>query len=599
MKLRHLFAALLALVAILWFQGARADALDDLKAEGVVKLYHDYRAGHMLDLSGNGNDGVPTNVDWQGGGVRFNQATSVITVADSPELQLTEGTLIALGDFRDPRTDNRRFISKRDAGGTNYDWYNHTTPALMFWDGAAERNIAGSITGDHYLAVNFTSGGTPAGYADGLLAGNYSNTVTVTANDADLIIGNYFGGNFPLDSTLHAVLIINRPLTATEHAQLCAALQSYRYPTMPSARAQGSYGVEVVSNGDFEGGVTTGWSVGSAATLTAEAGHAMAGNYVLRVAHNGTADPYAFQVNLTPGTRYRINGWARGDATYLPYLQDAATLIWTGTLAATWQRFDFVFDAVGTDLRMYSNAAAAGWSEFDNITIVPVESDYIQFKTEWGVTASNTNITGGNIEGTPIWVESGTWKVTTDTVQGQTSKVLENVVAGIAYIDTSEIAGSPTADAYGTWEWWMYKGAGGNASGALFVADVEGNRTATGQDCYVLWIDNTEDVLLGEFTNGGFTSWHFATTTSYIANSTWYQFRVTRSDAGVTTTYIKGGAYSDWTTIAADSGANPFTDTTITSSLYINFDLDAGDKFSLSGPTGDQCFWKAQGVIAP
>ena len=68
--------------------------IDSLKAEGVLKLYHDYRAGHVQDLSGNSNHGVMTATAWTNRGISFPASTSKITVADSAELQLTEGTLV-------------------------------------------------------------------------------------------------------------------------------------------------------------------------------------------------------------------------------------------------------------------------------------------------------------------------------------------------------------------------------------------------------------------------------------------------------------------------------------------------------------------------
>jgi len=596
-KLRHLFAAVLALVAILWFQGAQADILDDLKAEGVVVLYHDYRAGHMLDLSGNSNHGTGTDISWTGDGARLPASTSRITVADSGELQLTTGALIVYSaDGFMSQVTYERLISKRDSlGNTNYDFRLTATGGgdVQLYDGTNTRALVTNVVGKHCIAVNMADGGTGEVFVDGLSAGVLDGASDISVDVASVIIGNLVTGITRLRSTLSAALIINRPLTDTEMAQTCAALQSYKFPTMTRAEGQGSYGVEVLTDGDMEAGGTANWTPGGGAIETKELGGAMAGSQVLRITKDAAATDYVYQTATTSGTRYRVTGWARGDGTANPRISGSA-YHWTGTTSTNWQPFDFVqtWDSTKVYLNAYGGGAA-NWVEFDNISVTEIESDHVQYKTEWGATASNTNITGGPIEGTPFWVSTGTWKVTTDTVDGETVKVLENVVAGVAYLDTSEIEGSPTADAYGTWEFWLYK-IDASSPYVGIIADTIGAYNAAGQDAYWLGLDSDEKVQLGESTAAAW-SLKFNTAAAYFSHSTWYQYRVTRSDDGIFTVY-QNGVIVD---ASGGAGTNPVTDATTATSSYIVLDLDAGDKIALSGPTGDQCFWKAQGVIAP
>ena len=60
-----------------------------------------------------------------------------------------------------------------------------------------------------------------------------------------------------------------------------------------------------------------------------------------------------------------------------------------------------------------------------------------------------------------------------------------------------------------------------------------------------------------------------------------YDIRITRSATGVFTSYIKGGAFADWTLIdpTGGSGTNPVTDNTHTTSCCATIDMDAGDTF--------------------
>jgi hypothetical protein len=205
--------------------------IQDSIADGSLVLWHDYRAGHMTDLSGNGNDGTPTSIIWQGrAGIRFPLTTSVVTVADSSELQLTAGTLAVLGEFMS-QLFAKRLISKRDAGGANYDWYLGIGDSNIY-DGTDTSDGNSDITGHHLHALGFNNSVEPDAYTDGLFAVQYDTVLTnIAADDAPLLIGNVYTGNNQMQDSMQAALIFNRKITATEHAQLYSELHENGGPS--------------------------------------------------------------------------------------------------------------------------------------------------------------------------------------------------------------------------------------------------------------------------------------------------------------------------------------------------------------------------------
>ena len=207
--------------------------IQDSIADGSLVLWHDYRAGHMIDLSGNGNDGTPTSVIWQGrDGIRFPTTGSWVQVADSSELQLTTGTLAVLAAFMDQATINtERLISKRDGGGNNYDWYLEATD-INLYDGATISDVNVTVPGHRLFAVSFDTTNQPDGYRNGIFHAQYDNIMsTLAVNDAPLFIGNRYTGTYQFQSAMQAVLIFNDKLTATEHAQLYSELHENGGPS--------------------------------------------------------------------------------------------------------------------------------------------------------------------------------------------------------------------------------------------------------------------------------------------------------------------------------------------------------------------------------
>ena len=133
-------------------------------------------------------------------------------------------------------------------------------------------------------------------------------------------------------------------------------------------------GAEVLVGGDCED--ATDWTAYNAATLTDSAASPHSGTNALRVAYNGTNNPAARQDVITAGKRCRIRGYARGDgaSAYPRVFENAAGVLWTGTTSASWQAFDLEFTAAGSFILMQAMATAAGWAEFDDLSIVEVST---------------------------------------------------------------------------------------------------------------------------------------------------------------------------------------------------------------------------------
>jgi hypothetical protein len=115
------------------------------------------------------------------------------------------------------------------------------------------------------------------------------------------------------------------------------------------------------------------WSIVNSATLTNPATN------VLQIAYNGSANPGAEQGVLTIGKRYVITGDFRGDGTYLPRITQSGAIIISGTTSTTWQAFDLEFTATAGQYRPISNASAAGYAEFRNLSVSeanPLNADH-------------------------------------------------------------------------------------------------------------------------------------------------------------------------------------------------------------------------------
>jgi hypothetical protein len=120
--------------------------------------------------------------------------------------------------------------------------------------------------------------------------------------------------------------------------------------------------------------------------------------------------------------------------------QTTATFPWMGDIGS---------------VAIYGAAKSDAWFRAQWVKIAQAA----QLKTGWGSKVSIANeSTAGNFVGngsTPFEILSGTWKVSTQTVDGELHKVIECVAAGTVWLDRKFMNINSTEAAYGGWRFFV------------------------------------------------------------------------------------------------------------------------------------------------
>lgn len=140
-------------------------------------------------------------------------------------------------------------------------------------------------------------------------------------------------------------------------------------------------------------------------------------------------------------------------------------------------------------------------------------------------------------------------------------KYLECVTDGSVKLQSNQ--------AFGTWEFDLYKGGESNIINIRFV--ISDNQ-------YFFQINNLERiafykssplVILGNTDNG------------YVSNYNWYTFKITREANSSFAFYIKGGSFgSTFQLIDFTYGTNPIVDSDFNECDYFTVDIDSGDRIA-------------------
>jgi len=241
------------------------------------------------------------------------------------------------------------------------------------------------------------------------------------------------------------------------------------------------------------------------------------------------------------------------------------------------------FNGLICNVEVYSDAKDSDW----------VAQKYaqgahaVQGKSDWGANESVANETTDFLSNTPWEIHSGTWKVVSDTINGEECKAIECIGDGVIWMDGG-LFGGTIEQAYGSWDFWWYVDAYGNYPKFCFVSDDNTGYASVGANQYAL---RSFHLRLGIHKLAGGGSSLMETADNYITAQTWYKINITRSAVGVF--YM----YANDTLVSVVNGTNPNTDTTHTTSLYLVYDADAGDKIAYSDLRGDHCFAKYLGVV--
>jgi Concanavalin A-like lectin/glucanases superfamily/Bacterial Ig-like domain (group 3) len=146
-------------------------------------------------------------------------------------------------------------------------------------------------------------------------------------------------------------------------------------------------------------------------------------------------------------------------------------------------------------------------------------------------------------------------------------------IGDVLTCDSAGTSYQASTQAYGTWEFDLYKGGDANTFSINFISDA----TAV-NDGYRLRVGGVEALVLDRMT-GGDNTVLMVTSSSYISINTWYRIKITRASDGEFTIYIKGGDFGiDYILADVSGGTNPTIENTHTSSVYSVLDIDADDK---------------------
>lgn len=601
-----------------------------------------FNQGTLKDKSGYGNNAsASVGVAWQN--MRKMRSlkitgTAGIVVADSASMRYSEATVMLLLG-RGLTSATQRIYCHRDGSGFKMDFYQ--SGALTLGTILGTSGFTYTITGNEKtIAVKmFATATKPQLFVNGVYIGEGNATLAMGTTNCALTIGNYYSGaTQPTTAPFAHVVVFNTTtITGQDLAQLhneLIAEQSVGNPqtsnykgVVPVIEASCLLAYDMESKtGDGKMADLSG--NGRNGTITKAVKKRMPSGFdganfdgVVDVSGGTISAAASFSLGTSHTLEWIMSGGASGNmipigtdtsnfcAYYLPtlngimYRANGVDVTWTIS-ALDGKEHHYVLDRSGTTLILYMDGVSLGTKTLASNEINSLQSiggvstyywngsiGYVQVYSvsKGAVWAKNrynkyaqkvvyvsqpekwlptlADVTAGKIGNTDFRVSTGTWRVSEET---SGKKWIENVVAGVASM--------PFTNSSGTWIFDVNKADASNPS-VLFIADVIGAENATGQDGYSILLSDAEAVTLRESVNGTPTTL-FASASSYIAHSTNYKIAVSRSSAGEFVVYIKGGVYTNWTLVAAATGANPITDTTAKTPKYIVFDLDAGDKMS-------------------
>lgn len=552
--------------------------------QGLVAAYNMKPNGLTLtDISGNGYNGTITQgVTTTQNGIMIRQGQAITTT--SMPLENDFSIAFRVKWLTNGSTSN--FLRQNGSGTSNIWIYRNSLGAVVLDQNAGGSNgtpngSAGPIGSEQTWVLTFNDAtNTVTWYRDGVSLGTGAGTYNPSGSrTAPVLIGNLSAteANYTLKDELQDLRFYNRILTAQEIKDYNNqfAKQPYLVEDFSDLPADGNAVVprdwtkvsgtfkggeinltqgNLIPNGYFESGIT-------GYTITNGAG----GNAVLS---HETSIPISGVGSL------RVTQTTSSALTYRPNINIALTK--TTEVDKTY--------SIRFKSRLLSGAVRFSPGDGLHLGLNTSQSYFLgsvfSGSQQWSVMAKST-VTGSTLY---LYLDgsSSAFDLLLDDIEvveidplptlTKGSKYLECVTAGIIAIPSNQLAG--------TWEWDWYKGADANTSKFNFVAP---NFAGDGLSSMTFYVDNSENLLL-RVNNSTIAS----TATSYFQNFTWYRVRVTRTTAGFWTMLIKGGAftptagYDGWTLISTTGGigTNPIINTAISSSIYLLFDIDAGDRFT-------------------
>jgi len=541
-----------------WFEVANVSVK---KYVGLVAAYNMIpQNGVLTDISGNGNDGTNTGTLLSNDGLIF-QLNDIINLGD---VDLS-------GDFTismrykpiDGLTQPVRILNKESA----YAILNDATVgtgnfAFYSWNGTKYSPTI-TPTLNQFSSISFVgdlSGGTLRAFLNGVEQGTATTGYTgLTENSNNLTLGRSTSG---ASGVIADIKIYNRVLADKEIIDYhnSFAKQVYLLDDFSDTGADGvnklpretiegtgSFKVddivieqgEQVTNGGFEDGTTTGFTNDGYPTFAVNSSSPISGTYDLSIATTGATKAF-FPDGIA----------ISGKKIILEF--DVANSTCTSTKFRVQSK------------QSQSVGAASDFSQ-------NVEGDR-HFKL----------IINGSIYDEIGFVMLANNSLNIDNISVTEVPPLKTLDNGTKYLECTS-AGTiaiPSKQAYGTWEFDLYKGADGNKCFFDFISDV---LTITSNNGYRFTFSSNEEIYIRRRTSGSDSN-ILATPFNYISINTWYRIKITRTKDGEFYVYIRGGDFGDddWTLVdvTGGSGTNPVTDTTHTTSNFTALDFDAGDRIT-------------------
>jgi len=372
----------------------------------------------------------------------------------------------------------------------------------------------------HLVGTHNESTGAMNFYIDGVFAATGSKAYVEDASDLVGLGTENNGGAQWIDGYVQdAIIWKGVELTGAEASQLYEeGLQEGHYDRVDIQRLSNPER-NLMPDGDMEAVGTTDYVAWQSATLTKETDTPHSGSQYLKVAYNGSPGPGA-RVNNTVevGKTYRITGWAKSDGTWTPQINDFTTTLWTGTLSTDWQYFDFVktWDNSAKDFLLYHSGQTSGYTAWDDITVQEIpNSDPVYIADGKGWNESVANETTGFLSNADWEIDSGTWKVVNNG-GSDGKKHIDCIATGKVFRDSKQ--------AYGAWEFDIYKTADAGSSVFVLMSDIVGT-LGTNTNSYYFNFASTEKFELYRDTSGATLLQQSSGTFSL---NTWYRIRLTR-----------------------------------------------------------------------
>lgn len=631
-----------------------------------LQAWLDFRAGFARDLSGQANHGtIVATSSWKRGRrghELYPGSAGGVSIADAAALRPDGAHTVVLfvRPFRSTGLVGGRFWSCSTTGvGNAPEVRVGAADQLNYYDTLGnDRTLAFTMADAEMVAITLSANaGTPKGYKNGVLVGNFSGTATLSANAAAHYVGNYPTGVAPLGTSVRSFIFCDQELSAAtlgklwelwqqaahidvrptrrrtrisvpkEYAATARALRVQLGPpvggvcpdlsgrgnvgtvTQPVNTAEGIFGralefhgrnsaagaVGIVAGSDIDnlgaytvalwaridssGGGTFGrpWTKGSGVwDIYVSASTATTVTFTLRVSYSDGVETWAFSAPIGPLIHivavHDKSDPANDPVVYLNAVSVSVTLTSarrSGSLTDDsayalyfGSRGDGVneHDGLIEDVRVYASELSAA----DVREIYLEGARRLRLATpRTAYPVSVAGVTAGQVgpyevqSGTHTWADDGTTRGLVTSADGR--------------VVTQQRA------AYGSW-YFRLKHA--DASSTIFVpiGTVAAAWNDAAQNGYLFQLHSDEKIYFYRLAAGVSAPTLFSTAAGYVAAGTEYEFLLTRTVAGVFTLYIKGGAFTDWTTVSAATGSNPVTDTTYTTSAWAVADLDAADE---------------------